>query len=82
MPNRSTNTANPESRAAEPETQSARERMSGAAPESAPASRLSSERISERAYQIYRDRGGEHGRDTEDWFTAERELNGTASEQE
>jgi hypothetical protein len=27
-----------------------------------------------RAYQMYLDRGGEHGRDVEDWLKAEREL--------
>ena len=30
--------------------------------------------IAHRAYQLYEDRGGEHGRDREDWFQAEREL--------
>jgi hypothetical protein len=32
------------------------------------------EEIEFRAYQIYLDRGGEHGRDVEDWLQAEREL--------
>lgn len=27
-----------------------------------------------RAYQMYLERGGEHGRDVEDWLQAEREL--------
>jgi len=27
-----------------------------------------------RAYELYRARGGEHGRDLDDWLTAEREL--------
>jgi hypothetical protein len=32
------------------------------------------EDIARRAYQLYEERGGEHGRDQEDWFQAEREL--------
>ena len=32
------------------------------------------EEIELRAYHIYLDRGGEHGRDVEDWLKAEREL--------
>ena len=32
------------------------------------------EEIARRAYQLYEARGGEHGRDQEDWFQAEREL--------
>ena len=35
------------------------------------------QRIAERAYQRFQERGGEPGRDQEDWFEAERELNGT-----
>lgn len=27
-----------------------------------------------RAYRLYADRGGDHGRDWQDWFRAEREL--------
>jgi hypothetical protein len=30
--------------------------------------------IARRAYQLYEERGGEHGRAWEDWFQAEREL--------
>lgn len=30
--------------------------------------------IAARAYEIYLARGGEHGRDAEDWYQAEREL--------
>jgi Protein of unknown function (DUF2934) len=30
--------------------------------------------IARRAYQLYEERGGEHGRDWDDWFQAEREL--------
>lgn len=88
MPHTSKNKANPESSAVEAEGRfkheqpSDREQMSGATRENTPARSFSSERISERAYQIYCDRGGEHGRDAEDWLAAERELNGTAGEQE
>ena len=32
------------------------------------------EDIARRAYQLYEERGGEHGRDLEDWFQAELEL--------
>src|SRR5215207_6711962 len=35
---------------------------------------LTHEEIAGRAYQLYEARGGEHGRDLEDWFQAEREL--------
>jgi len=34
----------------------------------------SDERIARRAYQRFEERGGEHGRDLEDWLEAEREL--------
>ena len=30
--------------------------------------------IARRAFQLYEERGGIHGRDLEDWFQAEREL--------
>ena len=32
------------------------------------------DKITRRAYEIYLQRGSEHGRDLEDWFQAEREL--------
>ena len=32
------------------------------------------EEIARRAYELYRERDGEHGRDWEDWFQAERDL--------
>ena len=32
------------------------------------------ERIAERAYELYKRRGGEHGRDLDDWLEAEREM--------
>jgi hypothetical protein len=31
-------------------------------------------RIAERAYELYHRRGGHHGQDLDDWFTAERET--------
>jgi hypothetical protein len=34
------------------------------------------EHISRRAYDLYLARGGEHGRDLDDWTQAERELDG------
>jgi len=34
------------------------------------------EHVSRRAYDLYLARGGEHGRDLEDWTQAERELAG------
>jgi hypothetical protein len=40
---------------------------------------VSAERIAQRAYEIYIERGGEHGRDTDDWFRAEAELINTPS---
>ena len=35
---------------------------------------LTHEEITRRAYQLYEARGGEHGRDLQDWLQAEREL--------
>ncbi len=32
------------------------------------------EDVARRAYEIFRSRGGVHGRDVEDWLAAEREL--------
>src|SRR3954467_5713128 len=32
------------------------------------------ERISRRAYELYESRGGEHGREVEDWLEAENEV--------
>lgn len=32
------------------------------------------QQIAQRAYELYQQRGGAHGRDLEDWLTAEREL--------
>jgi hypothetical protein len=34
----------------------------------------SGEEIARRAHELYLERGGEHGRDVEDWVRAEKEL--------
>ena len=36
--------------------------------------RPNGEGVAQRAYERFQMRGGEHGRDQEDWFEAEREL--------
>ena len=36
--------------------------------------------IARRAYEIYVQRGGENGKDVEDWLRAEKELRGKAAE--
>jgi hypothetical protein len=38
------------------------------------------ERIQRRAYERYQERGGEPGRDQEDWYEAEREYRQRSSE--
>jgi hypothetical protein len=38
------------------------------------------ERVAERAYERFQMRGGQHGRHEEDWFEAERQLRGAASD--
>ena len=35
---------------------------------------LSGEEIARRAHELYLQRGGEHGKDVEDWVRAEKEL--------
>ena len=35
---------------------------------------ISDDAIRGRAYELYRQRGGQHGHDWDDWFLAEREL--------
>ena len=42
---------------------------------SAPNAELE-EQVRQRAYQLYEQRGCEHGHDVEDWLMAERELRG------
>ena len=41
----------------------------------------SDDAVAERAYEIYRGRGGDDGHDLDDWLTAEAELRGTAREE-
>jgi Protein of unknown function (DUF2934) len=41
---------------------------------------LNWEQIARRAYERFEARGGEHGRDQEDWFNAEQELRGARGE--
>jgi hypothetical protein len=41
---------------------------------------IDSEQVARRAYERFEARGGEHGRDQEDWFGAEEELRGTRGE--
>lgn len=36
--------------------------------------KLPTEQIGQRAYELYLERGGEDGRDVEDWLAAEKEL--------
>ena len=37
------------------------------------------DRIRRRAYEIYEERGREHGRDLDDWLRAEAEITGTSA---
>ena len=57
------------------DTTQSRDTAAGADPDS----RDSSERIAARAYELYLQRGGGHGRETEDWLEAEREISGRSS---
>lgn len=36
--------------------------------------------VARRAYELYQQRGGEHGHDWNDWFQAEREIRGRSGE--
>lgn len=47
-------------------------RLAPAAPAAPPEPRL--DRIARRAHEIYEARGGEHGKDLQDWLQAEREI--------
>jgi|tagenome__1003787_1003787.scaffolds.fasta_scaffold20489986_2 hypothetical protein len=51
-------------------------RKSSKSPEFALASTasISEAEIARRAFEVYRARGGQHGRDLDDWLQAEREL--------
>ena len=48
--------------------------MSSAAESTAAKASISEERIRQRAYELYTQRGGQHGRHADDWFRAEAEL--------
>ena len=48
----------------------------------ATSSALDPDLLALRAYERYRQRGGEHGRDQQDWFEAERELIAAENEKE
>jgi len=43
---------------------------------SEPAVSIPIEQISQRAYELFLERGGAHGADVDDWLRAERELGG------
>jgi len=45
-----------------------------AADQQAPAPAPTAEEIAVRAYELFLERGGEHGKDVDDWLRAEREL--------
>jgi hypothetical protein len=38
------------------------------------------EQIAQRAFELWQERGGEHGSDQDDWLRAERELSGGRSD--
>lgn len=40
---------------------------------------VTDDQIAQRAYELYLDRGGEHGADLDDWLQAERELGRSTS---
>ena len=41
---------------------------------------VSRDEIARRAYEIYVQRGGENGKDVEDWLRAEKEVSGKAAD--
>lgn len=41
---------------------------------------MAEDKIRQRAYERYQERGGEHGHDMDDWFEAEREIEGDVTE--
>jgi hypothetical protein len=49
------------------------------APEGKKANGNLDEEIRRRAYELYQERGGEHGREHEDWFRAETEVRARSS---
>jgi hypothetical protein len=67
---RASQAASYESRSAIADT----DRAAAAIPDSERAENDARERIAARAYELYQQRGGGHGRDTDDWLEAEREV--------
>ena len=67
--------ANPDA----PSTDPTQSRGTAPAPDADPNRGGSRERIAARAYELYLQRGGGHGRETEDWLEAEREISGRSS---
>jgi len=64
-----------------------RARVTGTASESDAAAEkpisqmcVASQDIARRAYELFLDRGGEHGRDLEDWLQAETEIRGRVAQ--
>jgi hypothetical protein len=55
---------------------SERERIGSSEASIQESTRPSEDRIRQRAYERYQERGGDHGRDTDDWLEAEREVAG------
>jgi Protein of unknown function (DUF2934) len=68
--------ANPDA----PSTDPTPSRGTAPAPDPDPDRGGSRERIAARAYELYLQRGGAHGRETEDWLEAEREISGRSSD--
>ena len=50
------------------------DRAAAAIPDIVRAENDERDRIAARAYELYQQRGGSHGRDTDDWLEAEREV--------
>ena len=50
------------------------DRSASAIPDIVRAENDERDRIAARAYELYLERGGSHGRDTDDWLEAEREV--------
>ena len=55
---------------------SARQKSQNGARSQNGAAKVSDEQIRERAYQLYLERGRQHGSDEDDWYRAETELRG------
>lgn len=62
----------------EPGARTTRRRAAGAAAHDEARRSPTHDEIAEAAYRRYLSRGGEHGRDFDDWLQAERELRDTS----